>query len=202
MILFWLSACLYLSSCTTKAPKSNPEETTSIASSESCDTFLEKGGAEEEQTTIERKVISTAGTLVKYSYVGAAYTAELLWNVSAGIVGVTILCGPSLALGYVANSDSAVRPVCLGGLEGIPFSKDFGKNAKRQSENWDCPNIDSVSQRVRKISRCFAEKNQLPQAIAALEKLEQSSRFYRCLSIEEREEFVKQKNELKAAVTE
>ena len=157
-----------------------------------CERALENIPEKKNDFQLVSKVKEVSGTLLSYSATGAAYSVEILWNVTAFTAAVVVLCSPTFVL--AAAGKGAVQPLCFP----ADFNKiqvpQMGKNMSRDSQFWNCPNVDSISRSIRKVAKCYADRggdeNQ-SKALKSLQSVEKSGSFYRCLSNKERELFLR-----------
>ncbi|MEY4616983.1 MAG: hypothetical protein RJB66_1943 [Pseudomonadota bacterium] len=139
-----------------------------------------------------------AGYLVSYSFTGAAYTAQILWDVTAGITASIILCAPAIALQVSVPASERGQgsdqfnygPTCFPAEMKPLLAPSLGKRAYDSTESLRCPPLVGISQSLRKVAQCYVSRkkpeDQL-RAIAILKSVTESGSFYQCLSFEERE---------------
>lgn len=171
-----------------------------------CEEALESMPENQTGYQLVSKVQEASGTVLSYSATGAAYTVQVLWDVTATVGAAVVLCAPGIAVAYATQGHgTAVDPVtnlCLpADLKSIqaPY---LGKDTYRRTENWNCPDVDGISRSIRKVAQCYAERggseNQ-NKALTSLRSVEKSGSFYRCLSEKERSSFLKDLAALKSA---
>jgi hypothetical protein len=137
------------------------------------------------------KVINTTkqgvGKVVSYSLTGAAYSAQVLWDISAGIV-TTVTIIPLIPLMYLPekslSKDKFNLPVPVEKL----FAPKLGSDTYRNTEYLRCPNVKDLSQTVRRIARCYYDKGgneNTERAIKTLKSVMDSGQFCSCLPEDE-----------------
>lgn len=125
-----------------------------------------------------------AGTVASYSYTGASYTAEVLWDITGGIVMFVGLCGPTLVAMNFSAGQGQPAMVCLPGKFNALGSPPLGRRAFDHTRDLRCPDLEGLSHAVRDVSSCYeasGDKISLKKAIDNLENLKQSNDFYACL---------------------
>ena len=154
------------------------------------------------------KTQEVSGTVLSYAAIGSAYTIQLLWDVTATVGAVVILCSPTIAIGFAAVASSGgsgpLQPVCFPGDIAKVQAPMLGKNVSKQTEKWNCPDIDGISQSIRKVAQCYSNREDdqnRKKALTTLRSVEKSGSFYRCLSATERDLFVNELNNLSATVS-
>lgn len=167
-----------------------------------CEEALEAMPENQTGYHVVSKAKQISGTVLSYSATGAAYTVQVLWDVTATVGAVVVLCAPTVALLYVANghgTENIRDPLCFPGDVKAVQAPYLGKKTYESTENWDCPDVDSVSRSIRKVAQCYTarggEENR-KKALTSLHSVENSGSFYRCLSEEERNSFLKDLQQL------
>ncbi|MBC7741983.1 MAG: hypothetical protein H7061_07295 [Bdellovibrionaceae bacterium] len=162
-----------------------------------CEQALEALPEKKNEFKLVSKVQEVSGTLLSYSATGAAYTVQVLWDTTVTFGAIVVLCAPTIAV--LAAGKSSSNLLCFPGVnldKGLEIvqAPKMGQNVLRNTENWNCPNVDSISRSIRKVAKCYAnqggEENQV-RALKSLQSVEKSGSFYRCLSSKEREAFLK-----------
>jgi hypothetical protein len=161
------------------------------------------------QYAVETALWATKNTLA-YSYVGANYTAEVVWDVSVGTVGFVALCWPVfLIYPYAANRSNSMvfgstnqgpvsclpSPVSYNSVRSPPL----GRNALEKTQEFRCPNVDGFAKSLEKVAQCFEKRNQpgdIQKAVRTLENIEKSKDFFKCLKVETQERITFYKQEL------
>ncbi len=171
-------------------------------SQKNCEAALTEMPANQPGYKLISKSQEVSGTVLSYAAVGSAYTVQLLWDVTATVGAVVILCSPTFAIGFAAAASSggsgSVHPMCFPGDISKVQAPMLGKNASKQTEKWNCPDVDGISQSIRKVAQCYSDRGDeqnRKKALASLQSVEKSGSFYRCLSNTERDLFI---SELKA----
>lgn len=155
------------------------------------------------------KLINTseqaAGTVASYAFVGASYTAEVLWNVTGGTVMILAMCAPGMVASVMANGNGTVAGhLCFPGSVGSMSAfaaPPLGRQAKKSSKHLQCPNIEGLNQSMRAVASCYEARGtdeDLKKAKKTLQSIRNSSDFYECLSKDEKEKTLKQLEELKS----
>lgn len=193
--LFVLSLSLF--SCQT-----SPHKYTQEIQNKNCEQALEQIPENETSYKFLRSTQSSAGKVLSYSVTGAAYTAEVLLDVTIGTVGAVILCSPAILSSSGVTQRGAysgeITP-CLPENGLMLWSPPLGRNTRNKTRTWECPSLDGLSQKVREVAQCFSNRgdnDSKMKALKTLESLEKSEKFYECLSVNERNEFTKQKSSL------
>jgi hypothetical protein len=168
-----------------------------------CEQALEELPERQAGYQMTSKVQEASGTVLSYSATGAAYTVQILWDVTATGAAMIVLCAPTIAMAYLGSGSGHVKPLCFPADIKKVQAPYLGKNTYAQTESWGCPPVDGISQSVRKVAQCFLDRggpeNQ-KKALGSLEGVEKSGAFYRCLSEKERSTFLGYLNQVKAIV--
>lgn len=147
---------------------------------------------------ISSKTQQAGGTLISYSFVGAAYTAQILWDVSVGLTSSIVLCAPGIALSMAKSTNSSANfgPTCFSADITKLMSPPLGRRTLDSSANLRCPDLSGLTASLREVAACFAAKgtqSDRGRASKILESLQNSGGFYSCLKAEDR---VRVSNEL------
>ena len=152
--------------------------------------------------------------LAAYSYITASYTTEVLWDVAGGTVLFVGLCGPLIAVqaagnfsvGAVAHPSEVCLPIPWDKESRGIFAPPLGRQAIRQTKEFRCPDLSTVSASLQKVASCYESKGDresLKKAVDSLENIEKSKDFFTCLEpsdqalvISRRETLQRQLNEL------
>lgn len=144
-----------------------------------------------------------------YTYITAGYATEVVWDVTTGTIMVVVLCSPTLAVA-VASSRSGNRtpvgPICFPlnrKTTGRFFSPPLGRQAQRQTQDFRCPDLKSVSDPIQKVARCYEKRGDqasLQKAAQSLENIERSQDFFTCLPPAEQMEITSYREELQRAL--
>jgi hypothetical protein len=158
------------------------------------------------------------GNIAAYTYTAGGYTAEVLWDVTAGTIIVVAVTAPVVALGVLCsknhcNSMSGNALPLLPASSNSPKNKKsrnlfekleappLGRRAFRQTQDLRCPNLKDVSQSLRQVASCYesnGDQQSLHKAIISLENVERSDVFFTCLPPEEQEAVTTQKKKLQS----
>jgi hypothetical protein len=122
-----------------------------------------------------------------YSYIAGNYTAEVLWDVSAGVVLFVGLCAPVMAVAAAAQGPVHGNWTCIpaGKTGKALFAPPLGRKSVQKTHNWRCPNYEPLLNTLQKVILCHQKKDTpdtLDKALQTLANLESSSSFYDCLS--------------------
>ncbi len=162
-----------------------------------CDAALEEIPENQPGYKLISKSQEFSGTVLSYAATGSAYTVEVLWDTAATVGAVVVLCAP----GMVANSAGAVgspgqSSQVYAGCIPADLTKvqapAWGRKTRANTKNWSCPNVDGISQSIRKVAQCYLARGSdesRQKALQSLESAKKSDSFYRCLSSEERKHF-------------
>lgn len=151
---------------------------------------------------------------VAYTYVGINYTAEVLWDVSVGTVGFVVLCLPVPVLAGLANASLHSGPPyidgrgptvsgCLAPLGSTKrlMSPPLGRNARKDTEKFRCPDVTPLAISLEKVSRCYENRKapeDLHKALLTLENISGSEDFFQCVEESVQTRILKRSTELKA----
>lgn len=135
--------------------------------------------------TVSRKAGGAARNLAAYSFITASYTAEVLWDATAGTVLFVGLCGPVIAAS-IASKASSGPLACIPVVPGMKhlFAPPLGRRAKENTKKFRCPNLDDLLASLTKVSQCYEKRGDrasLEKAAQSLEAIENSNDFYVCL---------------------
>lgn len=160
-----------------------------------CETALIEVPENQNLYKVTRVSQQTMGYLVSYSFTGAAYTAQLVWDVTAGVMASIVLCTPSIALQVATkgvetqeNEQARYGPTCLPANIKPLLAPQLGKQAYQSTEELRCPPLKGLSVSLRKVARCFADRktdDDRVKAISILQSMKESVSFYQCLPGEE-----------------
>jgi hypothetical protein len=169
-----------------------------------CEEALETVPENQSIYKLNDKIEKTTGTVLSYSFTGAAYTAQVVWDVTVGVAAVTIMCAPTIALSMAAKGEAGkLNPYCLSGDLKPLLSPPLGKNTYKNTESWRCSEVTPVSQSIRKVARCFSNrgtKENFTKALNTLEAVANSGAFYSCLPTNELNAFTQDLNEYRNEV--
>ncbi len=122
-----------------------------------------------------------------YSYIVGNYSAEVLWDISAGVVLFVGLCAPIVAVAVASKSPVPGQLSCLpGGKQAKAlFAPPLGRKSVKSTESWRCPNYEPLLETLQKVIVCHQKKDtpeNLDKALQTMNNLESSSSFYDCLT--------------------
>ena len=161
---------------------------------ENCEAALEAVPENQMTYRLVSKSQEISGTVLSYAAVGSAYTIQLIWDVTATVGAVVVLCSPTILVGFAATTGTGpIQPLCFPGDVKKVQAPRLGKNTVKNTENWNCPDVDGISQSIRKVAQCYRRRGgneNLQKAFTNLKSVQNSSTFYRCISQTEREDFL------------
>jgi hypothetical protein len=122
-----------------------------------------------------------------YTYIAGNYTAEVLWDVSAGVVLFAALCVPVIAAQVAAKGNTSGTPGCIpaGKSTKALFAPPLGRRSVQKTQSWRCPNYEPLVETLQKVVTCYENKNtkeNFHKALQTLDNLESSPSFYDCLT--------------------
>lgn len=189
MFKFFLILSLFLFKCA-----HNPHhEFNSLLEKKNCeDSFVHIPELQASQRVVKNADWAAKNTLA-YTYIGLNYTAEVVWDVSVGAVGVIVLCAPFVAL--MAASSASGNPSGMIGAPCFPppeFSKillspPLGKKSFLATEALRCPNVEPLVLSLEKVAHCYEDRNGTNDAEKALKTMDSiiySQHFFSCASLQ------------------
>ena len=191
--LLWVNLFTFIFTITSCA---NQKSFDSALDSNDCEKALEEIPENKTEYKLYSKAQSATGTALSYTATGAAYIVEFTWDVTVGITSAVILCAPMAALVLASSSKGAGGSgelLCPPVNVNPALSPPLGKNTKKNTEKWECPNVDNLSRSVRKVAQCYRNKGNLDSITKSentLNSVRESKVFFRCLSNNERENFL------------
>lgn len=166
---------------------------------------LEKYGARK-PNEFERLVDSTGqalGTVVSYTLATGTAMAEYTVKLVIGVGGTLVICSPALALEVAAKGDlkGELGGRCLvyvgGGFsETLSPIDNMTKSVFRKTAGMRCPNVDNISEDIRKLAQCYDKKGEKQLAHRQINSIKQDKEFFQCLSDKEKEEVNKELSRL------
>ncbi len=160
-----------------------------------CDAALQEIPENQPGYKMISKSQEITGTVLSYAATGSAYTVEVLWDTAATVGAVVVLCAP----GMVANTAGSVvsqgqaSPVYAGCFPGditAVHAPAWGRKTRARTKNWNCPNVDAISQSIRRVAQCYTKHDTVEsrhKAELTLQSLQNSKSFYECLSSVEKD---------------
>jgi hypothetical protein len=143
------------------------------------------------------KTETNVGKVISYSVIGGALVVDVLWDVGVGTVAVVAMCSPGIVLSAAVGGGMVPIP-CVPVGNGIGAAHVSDK-ARTATARYSCPNIDEISQNIRKVAACYADmKKDKPQAINILYSLKKQDGFFNCLSRAESDRFFEDLERYKA----
>lgn len=173
----------------------HPQKFQEHLQTQDCDQALKSVPENQEIYKISQMSEQAGGTLISYSFTGAAYTAQVLWDVSVGLTAAIVLCAPSIAVIMTSKSQPiSSATMCIPADIKPILSPSLGKQAYQKSESLRCPTLKPLSESIRKVAQCYSQKQTKAdneKAIKLLESLKDSKSFYQCLPNDEIVAFTK-----------
>lgn len=158
-----------------------------------CDRALKELPENDPMIKLTHKTEQAAGTLLSYSFVGASYTAEVLWDATGHTLVLIALCGPMLAAVVASNASSGSSSEQPGSMNCLPMgtvdggvlsAPPLGRRALKSSKSLRCPKVDSIYDSLRKVSDCYESSGEIKDLAKALKNYEgliNSTDFFACL---------------------
>lgn len=177
----YLMAFLVLLSCSSKEKQFNDH-----LSMGRCDDALIHLPQKDPMVKLANSTEQAAGTVLSYAFVGASYTAEVLWDVAGGTVMFVGLCGVPVALTAFSNG-SGQGMLCFPGKMDALGAPPLGRQAIRQSRPLRCPDLKSLSRSMRSVAACYESRGgaeDLAKAEKTLQSLQSAKDFVSCLPFE------------------
>ena len=154
-----------------------------------CDQALDSLPENDPSIKLLKQTQHAAKSVISYGYIGANYTAEVLWDTVAGGIVMVALCSPAIALSIplsAAGGGSGSGIPCFtldGGLRQV-LSPPLGRNSIRETEAMRCPDLTSLTRSVRGVAACFEARGNeanLVRAKTSLMQLQDSKGYYACV---------------------
>jgi hypothetical protein len=132
-----------------------------------------------------------------YTYIAGNYTAEVLWDLSAGVVLFVGLCAPVITVAAIGNTNVYVPPLtdstgqfqrnsipCLSGTKKMKslFAPPLGRHSIADTQYFRCPNNEPLLSSLEKVLACHETQENFEKALQTLDNLESSKTFYNCLT--------------------
>lgn len=122
-----------------------------------------------------------------YTYIATNYTAEVLWDATAGVVLFVGVCGPMIAVAATSRSpvQSAVPCMPIPIKPKALFAPPLGRKAITQTRSLRCPDNEPLLQTLDQLMSCYQKQDSpesLDRAVQTLDNLESSDSFYECLT--------------------
>jgi hypothetical protein len=142
---------------------------------------------------VESRLKQVVTVPLSYVLTGVGYTAEIAVVVGGGIVLSGVVCTPVLALEGAARGSGEASADCFASMLGTVFADaslpGVGRGIHAATRGWRCADMSPVSEDLRAIARCYAERGgdgDLERARQQLDVLVRSTDLLRCVSDEER----------------
>jgi len=188
-ILLSFTLFSFLISCSSKLPS---DEFKSHLQNQDCDQALFSVPENQKSYQITSVSKEAGGKLISYSFTGAAYAVQILWDSSVVIASAVVLCAPAIALSMSKNNSNLnIQGGCFPGKVSPLMAPKLGENAYDQTQNLRCPEVQDLSRSIRSVAQCYYQKGgieNLKKAISTLESVK-SSNFYQCLPASELNNF-------------
>lgn len=135
--------------------------------------------------------------VLAYTYIASNYTAEVLWDTTAGVVVFVGLCAPMIASSSVNQGTTVRNSTPRFTLGCIPasskkikamFSPPLGRQAVQRTQSLRCPDTKPLFSTLEKLITCYQKRDDgesLQKALQTMNNLESSEAFYQCLSSEQ-----------------
>lgn len=122
-----------------------------------------------------------------YTYIATNYSAEVLWDATAGVVLFVGLCGPMIAVAATSRSpvQSAVPCMPIPIKTKALFAPPLGRKAITQTRSLRCPDNEPLLTTLDQLIACYQRQDSLEsldRALQTLDNLESSDSFYECLT--------------------
>ncbi|HAZ14996.1 MAG: hypothetical protein A2X86_21945 [Bdellovibrionales bacterium GWA2_49_15] len=171
----------FLSSCGSSKEKALVEK--SLVDGNCVQAFEREQSLSGQLANSTKKIV---GTTVSYLLTGVGHSADVALTFSGGIVIGVVLCSPIIALEAAAHGDGRASGDCIGKVASDISMKEklthIGEKTYRSTRQWRCPNLDQVSQRLRKVASCYDEQGDRLKAQAQLKAIKEQQLFVECLS--------------------
>jgi len=139
-----------------------------------------------------KKIENTSKTLVKGAtsvlISGPGYAVDGLVFLAGGI-GILALCSPvflASALTTTGSGNLSCLPAPNGVVDQYKNYKSVGHKTMKELKNWRCPDVDHISQGLRKVAKCYRQKGDEKKAQRQLSVILADTNFSNCLSARER----------------
>lgn len=188
----FLLAMIFLGACT-----HTPRTFERHLQAKNCDEALNTVPENDPSIRLLKHAESSARTAISYGYIGANYSAEILWDTVAGGLTLVALCSPGILVSATlaaqsGNSQAVGSPnkYCfpLSHLNAV-LAPPLGRKAIQSTAELRCPDLSSLIHSLRSVSACFEEREDrasLLQAERSLEVVQESSGFYSCFNSTEK----------------
>lgn len=177
-----------------------------------CDLALQKTPGTSRSERIVDQSETLAKNILAYTYVAANYTAEVTWDVSAGVVLFTAFCLPEIIVMAAASKSSGLsnqwsHAKCITPSKDIDFktlrAPPLGRKSMQNTQKFRCPNLEGLANSLTQVASCYERKgdpSSLQKAITTLENIEQSKHFYSCLAPETQLGIIQKRQQLQETV--
>ncbi len=167
-----------------------------------CDEALYTVPQREPLLSMRTEVEETGGKVLSYTATGAAYTAQVLWDVTAGAVTFVIACGPLLAVAIVSppldssGAGANFNPCVFnpGSTWDTLSAPKLGEKTFKKTKKWRCPEYTELSRSIRRVTTCYRDRGDvesLKRAQTTIDSLIKSDNLLKCLPKEEVDEVLK-----------
>jgi hypothetical protein len=166
------------------------------------------GSAPLERSADEMKYLTK--NAAAYSYVGANYAAEVVWDVSTGTVAYVGICGIPTA-GIVSTGSVEffyLIPAACAAAEWTRRqiqSGPLGRRALQATQAMRCPsNLTVINDSLQRVASCYenrGDQESLKKAATSLENIEKSKGFFSCLEPEDQMLVRSRREEIERRIT-
>lgn len=197
-----LAFSLALAGCVSKQKKAAFDEHLHLGR---CDEALTNLPENDPLVKVARDSEHAGKAILSYAFVGASYTAEVLWDVTGGTVMFVALCGPMVLAGTAATYVGGdTRIGCIPGRFDALEAPPLGRQAVASTRAMRCPEVAPLSRSLRAVASCYESRGgeeNLRKAEAQLKAIRKSADFVSCLPADEYAQLAKQEAELNAKKT-
>lgn len=201
-LIFVLSACLSLAltACQSDGAK---QSFTQNVDELNCEAAEKNVPANSMGHKILRQGQALPGSLAHYTLTGAGYVSDGVVYFGLALGMTMLYCSPGI---IVALLDGNITNPCVSPPHGVLNSKDLmitsmGKNIRRSTQDWKCPDFTSLTANVREVAACYADRrteNDNEKAIQLLKNYRTNDDVLECLTMKEREQITEDLERIRA----
>ncbi len=155
----------------------------------SCDAKIKEIKLPPGQSVIDISKQATAGTMsIAITGVGATTDALMilltnpLTKFTVCITAVAFVAAYSHGRYYNAGNDSRL---CGEAIGSSTYNPKLAQKALDATQSWRCPNLDYVSEGLRSVASCYADKGEKEKARMQLESILNNKTIRKCISEKE-----------------
>jgi len=144
--------------------------------------------------SIQRVSTEGAGHIISYTLVGGAYGGEIAVRFIGGIAVGVIVCSPVLLVEGSLPGSGQASGRCIGEVGGHIVGDDdlkWGNSTYKETEGLRCPEVNHISQGVRRIAQCHLDNKEYQQSYDQLMTLLLEKEILRCISKSEKKKLNK-----------